>query len=161
MDKRFIFKNSGQQTGFGDDETCDLDFTIVFLNGETIETIKRRAAILTSLQAQDNAAYELVFFDGFIEHHNHGVYDELDDDTQAALDNEGYAELPVDFVATDRTEERAECVRTSFMILKPMNADASVDVKWLAMPKHTNIEVSTHAINVKDLLERVVLSVEG
>jgi hypothetical protein len=135
----------------------DCDYALVRLTPELVAQVHRRVELARQGRQQDDELYELYFWDGAAEFHDCGLVDACQeavaaargaDGNQAAqdwltrLEQDGHALVPPAANLAACQPQRTECAQ---MIVRasPSSDDPEYEIAWTAIPKHSDVHVTT------------------
>jgi len=129
----------------------DCDYAVVELTPELVDRIRRRMELARQAGRQDSDLLEMYFWDGAAEFYDTEAVDacqeamETDEAAQEwlkGLETDGHALVPAgaDLVASQ--PQRVECNQ---MIVRcsPSSVNPEYEVAWTAIPKHSDVYVTT------------------
>jgi hypothetical protein len=129
----------------------DCDYAVVRLTPELVEQVRRRVELARQAGRQDDDLYELYFWWGTAEFYDSGLVDACEkaltaeqsvQDWLAGLERDGRALLPPAADLAACQPQRVECAQ---MIVRrsPSSPDPRHEIAWIAVPKHTDVYVTT------------------
>ena len=143
------------------DYNADCDYAVVNITPPLVRQIRSRFGLARKAGRQDDDLYELSFWGGTAEFYDAGLLDTCQKAVAAAaggsnadravgdwladLDRKGHAVLPERLDLTAHTAQRTEC--DQFVIrCSPSSQNAVLEVAWTAIPKHSDVTVTTREL---------------
>jgi len=138
----------------------DCDCAVVDITPALVEQIQHRVKLAQKAFQEDDDLYELYFWGSTAEFYDHRLLEACeeavaaatagDDDTKDAavrawsdtLDQNEYAHLPEGVDLQAHEIQRTDCDQLIVRRL-PKPAGSDFEITWLAMPKHTDIYITT------------------
>lgn len=129
----------------------DCDYAVVRLAPELVEQVRRRVELARQAGRQDDDLYELYFWGGTADFYDSGLVDACEKaltagqsarDWLAGLEQEGHALVPPAADLATCEPQRTECDQ---MIVRrsPSSHDPRYEIAWIAIPKHSDVYVTT------------------
>ena len=135
------------------------DYAVVELTLALVQQIRRRVDLARRVGQQDNDLYELRFWGGTADFYDYELIEacqeaiaaagkDTDGDQAAcdwlsALERNEHALLPPTVDLGAHEIQRTECDQVAIQT-SPLSRNPQVEIVWTTIPKHTDIDVTTH-----------------
>ena len=127
---------------------ADCDYGIVEISRELQQSLADRAKRLRQLWKHDHEVWEIYYWGAPVD------FVSYSDDLQAVTSDDGFNDTgwimtQLQLSVPEDRSQRIECAQT---ILEVDPADGSIEVKFTAIPKHSDIYVTTRLVPLSSLL---------
>ena len=136
------------------DYNADCDCAVVDLTPDLLEQVCCRVEMARQMLAQDSNLYELYFWGGTADFFSYRLVEACEAAAPAEWsvnrERTGHGELPGSVDLSAHEIRRTEC--DQMIVRCPFTPGRSeFEIAWVAIPKHTDIYVTTEAITLEDM----------
>ena len=140
---------------------ADCHCAVIDVTAELVKLIRRRTTIGRKAAHADRSLVELAFRSGcepeFYGRELLSACQAADPDYEQQLDVEGFVSLPSGVALASHVAQRVECQQMLVQIDRLPPSKFLFEIAWSAIPRHTNLTITTAAIPFSSFKESVSL----